>query len=181
MSIESTPFQGMSGLGGDISTDVYSYSAPISAFSKQFGGKMLIPAPEMYSGQARGFAAIQAAIDAMLTDVLNDYIDQMSEWIDMNIPFRTGALHDAVRNLIAQSTKGVLLLGGAGVTYAGYVNAMNPPIHWTYPGSVYHWFEKALQYRDQILPRIVRKAIQDEQLSLLTGMSSRALAGEVID
>jgi hypothetical protein len=135
---------------------------------------------QMVSGNVKGSWAIKDALNQALELARQLYIDEMTAWADTFMPYRTGRLHDAVVALIESSSTRRLRLGGGGIYYAGYVDAMNPPINWTNPDTVYHWYEKMTKHAEVIVPRVIRAAIKQVGLNVLTGSSAAALEGEIL-
>jgi len=135
---------------------------------------------QLKSGSIKGGWNIKDALNQALELARQLYIDEMTAWADTFMPYKTGNLHDAVVALIESSSVRRFRLGGAGVEYAGYVDAMNPTINWTNQDTVYHWYQKMMKHAEVIVPRVIKAAIRQVGLDVAAGASAATLEGEIL-
>jgi hypothetical protein len=142
-------------------------------------GEITTDVLKLSSGSIHGGQNIRSS----LAQVKRDWTAMMVAKIEAHfpntkIPYRTGNMFftfiATLRSSLYQA--GSLKLGAPGVEYAGYVNDMNPPVTWTGGGNRYQWFEKVLNYYDQIKIPTLRETIKNSGLALAAGQSVTALA-----
>ena len=105
---------------------------------------------------------------------------KLMAWIDKHVPYKTGAMHDALVNTLQASTLGVIKVGVRGINYAGYVDSFTPTIHWTKPRSQYHFFEKVLGMVEVLYEKLLRKFLKIEQAHLLARMALSTMLARMI-
>jgi len=96
----------------------------------------------------------------VLKYVLAQYILAMIEWVKTYVPRKTGRLQEEILDVILRSDVDAFLVG-APTEYAAYVNAMEPPINWTNPNSVYHFYEKMLDFANEVIIKFTFEALED--------------------
>jgi len=97
--------------------------------------------PKLVCGSVKGIENIENAIQDALTIAVNEFKKKLKNWVWLRVPERTGNLCWGVSTSVNQSNEREYVVS-APVDYAVYVDAMNPPINWTKPGSVYHFYQK---------------------------------------
>lgn len=151
------------------------------------GGRVSTELLKMKSGNIYGIRGIKSALESARHLARNALIEELTEWIRLHVP-RSEKKHthmeDVVLHFLQSSTDEVIRLGAPDVDYAGYVNSMNPPIHWTKKGSVYEWFTKLSGKAEKRLPVHLRAALS--QLGLAgskgtIGVSAKQIAEDIIE
>jgi hypothetical protein len=131
-------------------------------------------------GNIRGGANIIAAKDQAKLLITLRMLSKLQPLL-VRIPYRTGNLYGAIWARLMSSPPGKVDIGAPGVAYAGYVNDMDPPKHWTNVQSVYHWFEYLMKKAEGFWMPTIREIMRQVGLDKLTGMSAGELAEMVAE
>jgi hypothetical protein len=136
-----------------------------------FGGvtKELI---KLQSGNVTGAPGIQTALGQtklIWSQLLVDAVDQ--QFTEDNVPYRTGTMYNHFKDRLHNYTAGQVHLGAPWSRYAGFVDAMEPPINWTRGGNRYHWFQRVVKFVEGLKTKLLRKAIRMAGLSASAGRS----------
>jgi hypothetical protein len=116
-----------------------------------------------------------------ILDLKNEWTEEMKMQIRAEfqpggggkIPWRTGSMSGSFHRTLNNSPEGRIWLGCGNNKYAGFVDAMVPPINWTNKSSVYQWFQKAFRFMQGIIMPTLRRVIRKVGLA---GMMQKSVS-----
>jgi len=115
---------------------------------------------------------------------LTRYGSEVMDWSFKHVPKRTGRLQRALRRVLRSSTMTRIKIGTDDVIYAGYVDAMQPVINWTpipEGHALYHFFEKFYKLVERQVRKLLRAALEEENVKKYIAMSYTRMVEEILE